>query len=91
MALDANRATRRDVRRDALYLPSLSSQSGSLFVLTRSEAGRRAWQKVLMVQGTMPRDAGSKRILSADMQGFSLHAAVRRSAEDRPAPEQMCR
>jgi hypothetical protein len=41
-----------------------------------------------MVQGTMPSDAGSKRSLSADMQGFSLHAAVRCGADDRQALEQ---
>jgi len=34
---------------------------------------------------------GTFRRLRADMQGFSLHAAVRRSAEDRQALEQRCR
>jgi hypothetical protein len=32
---------------------------------------------VLTVQGTVPRDAGFEQNLCADMQDFSLHAAVR--------------
>jgi len=43
------------------------------------------------VQGTVPRDAGFEQNLCADMQGFSLRAAVRGSAEDRQALEQLCR
>lgn len=43
------------------------------------------------MQGTVPRDAGFEQNLCADMQGFSLHAAVRCSAEDRQALEQLCR
>ncbi len=34
-------------------------------------------QKVLTVQGAMPWDADSKQPLCADVDGFSLHAAVR--------------
>jgi hypothetical protein len=33
----------------------------------------------LTLQGTIPRDADCNQDLCADMQGFSLHAAVRRS------------
>jgi hypothetical protein len=51
----------------------------------------RAGQKVLTVQGTRPREPGLKRDLCADMQGFSLHAAVRCAAADRQALEQLCR
>ena len=43
------------------------------------------------MQGTVPRDAGFEQNLCTDMQGFSLHAAVRCSAEDRQALEQLCR
>ena len=40
--------------------------------------GPRAGQKVLTVQGVMPRDADFKQPLCADIDGFSLHAAVLR-------------
>jgi len=51
----------------------------------------RAGQKVLTVQGAKPRDADFKQALCADIQGFSLHAAVRCGADDRLALEQLCR
>ena len=53
--------------------------------------GPRAGQKVLTVQGTMPRDTDFKQSLCADIDGFSLHAAVRCGAGDRQALEQLCR
>ena len=53
--------------------------------------GPRAGQKVLTVQGAMPRDADFRQHLCADIDGFSLHAAVRCSADDRQALEQLCR
>ena len=53
--------------------------------------GPRAGQKVLTVQGVMPRDAGFEQALCANIQGFSLHAGVRCGAEDRQALEQLCR
>ncbi len=43
------------------------------------------------MQGTMPRDGAFTQALCADMQGFSLHAAVRCGADDRQALEQLCR
>ncbi|MBE0546613.1 MAG: transposase [Rubrivivax sp.] len=46
---------------------------------------------MLTVQGVMPRDADFKQDLCADIDGFSLHAAVRCGAEDRRAVEQLCR
>lgn len=39
----------------------------------------------------MPRDADFKQHLCADIDGFSLHAAVRCGAGDRQALEQLCR
>ena len=39
--------------------------------------GPRAGQKVLTMQGAMPRDKDFKQTLCADIDGFSLHAAVR--------------
>ncbi len=53
--------------------------------------GPRAGQKVLTVQGAMPRDGDFKQPLCADIDGFSLHPAVRCAADDRRALEQLCR
>ena len=53
--------------------------------------GPRAGQKVMTLQGAMPRDADFKQTLCADIDGFSLHAAVRCDADDRQALEQLCR
>jgi len=53
--------------------------------------GPRAGQKVLTLQGAMPREADFKQHLCADIDGFSLHAAVRCGADDRQALEQLCR
>jgi hypothetical protein len=39
----------------------------------------------------MPREKDFKQALCADSNGFSLHAAVRCTAEDRQALEQLCR
>jgi hypothetical protein len=47
--------------------------------------------QVLTVQGAMPRDADFKQHLCADIDGFSLHAAVRCGAGDRQALEHLCR
>ena len=53
--------------------------------------GPRAGQKVLTLQGAMPRETDFKQNLCADSNGFSLHAAVRCAADDRQALEQLCR
>ena len=45
--------------------------------------GPRAGQKVLTVQGAMPRERDFNQTLCADIDGFSLHAAVRSGADDR--------
>ena len=39
----------------------------------------------------MPREPDFKQTLCADIDGFSLHAAVRCGADDRKALEQLCR
>ena len=57
----------------------------------RIALGPRAGQKVLTVQGVMPKDADFKQTQCADSNGFSLHAAVRCGADDRQALEQLCR
>ena len=53
--------------------------------------GPRAGQKMLTLQGAMPRQTDIKQSLCADSNGFSLHAAVRCAADDRKALEQLCR
>ena len=53
--------------------------------------GPRASQKVFTLQGAMPKEADFKQNLCADMQGFSLHAAVRCGANERKSLEQLCR
>ena len=45
----------------------------------------------LTLQNAMPRDKGCEQALCADMNGLSLHAAVRCGAEHRQALEQLCR
>ena len=49
------------------------------------------WPKVPTAQGAMPRAKGFKQDLCADMQSFSLHAAVRCCGDDRQALDRRCR
>ena len=53
--------------------------------------GPRAGQKVLTLRGAMPREEWVRQPLCADIDGFSLHAAVRVEAHDRKRLEQLCR
>jgi hypothetical protein len=53
--------------------------------------GPRADQKVLTLRGAMPREDRARQPLCADIDGFSLHAAVRVEAHDRKRLEQLCR
>jgi hypothetical protein len=53
--------------------------------------GPRAGQKVLTVQGAMPREKDFKQTPCVDNKGFSLHASVRCAGDDRDALEQLCR
>ncbi|HEY8707891.1 MAG TPA: transposase, partial [Burkholderiaceae bacterium] len=53
--------------------------------------GPRVGQKLLTVQGAMPREPGFEQDLCAQTQGFSLHAAVRCEAEDRQGLKRLCR
>jgi hypothetical protein len=53
--------------------------------------GPRAGQKVLTLRGAMPREDRARQPLCADIDGFSLHAAVRVEAHDRKRLEQLCR
>ncbi|HYN61398.1 MAG TPA: transposase [Rubrivivax sp.] len=46
---------------------------------------------MLTLQGALPREKEFKQTLCADVDGFSLHAAVRCGADDRHALEQLCR
>jgi Putative transposase len=47
--------------------------------------------KVERVEGTMPREAGFNQDLCTNINGFNLHAAVSCNADERQAPEQLCR
>jgi hypothetical protein len=51
----------------------------------------RVGQKVHTLRGAMPREAAARQPLCADIDGFSLHAAVRADAHDRKRLEQLCR
>jgi ribosomal protein S27AE len=53
--------------------------------------GPRAGRKVLTLRGAMPREAAARPRLCADIDGFSLHAAVRIEAHDRKRLERLCR
>jgi Putative transposase len=53
--------------------------------------GPRACQKVLTLQGALPRETTGKQRLCADLQGFSVHAAVRCGAGQRKTLERLCR
>ncbi|HEY6353454.1 MAG TPA: transposase, partial [Burkholderiaceae bacterium] len=60
-------------------------------VTYRIAFGPRAGQKVLTLRGATPREAPARQPLCADIDGFSLHAAVRVEAHDRKRLEQLCR
>ena len=60
-------------------------------VTYRIAFGPRAGQKVLTLRGAMPREDWVRQPLCADIDGFSLHAAVRVEAHDRKRLEQLCR
>ena len=51
----------------------------------------RAGQKVLTLRSAMPREDRARQPLCADIDGFSLHAAVRVEAHDRKRLGQLCR
>jgi hypothetical protein len=53
--------------------------------------GPRAGQMVLTLRGAAPREGTPRQPLCAELDGFSLHAAVRVEARDRMRLEQMCR
>lgn len=59
-------------------------------VTYRIAFGPRAGQKVLTLRGAMPREDWARQPLCADIDGFSLHAAVRVEAHDRKRLEQLC-
>jgi hypothetical protein len=53
--------------------------------------GPRAGQKVLTLRGAMPREDWARQPSCADIDGFSLHAALRVEAHDRKRLEHLCR
>ena len=60
-------------------------------VTYRIAFGPRAGQRVLTLRGAMPREDRARQPLCADIDGFSLHAAVRVRGHDRKRLEQLCR
>jgi hypothetical protein len=60
-------------------------------VTYRIAFGARAGQKVLTLRGAMPREVAARHALCADIDGFSLHAAVRIEAHERKRLERLCR
>jgi hypothetical protein len=60
-------------------------------VTYRIAFGPRAGRRVLTLRGAMPREAAARQPLCADIDGFSLHAAVRIEAHDRRRLERLCR
>ena len=60
-------------------------------VAYRITFGPRAGRKVLTLRATMPREAAPRQPLCADIDGFSLYAAVRSETHDRKRLEQLCR
>ena len=57
---------------------------------SRASRKARAYKRERGLQG-MPRQTEFKQTLCADIDGFSLHAAVRCAADDRQTLEQLCR
>ena len=61
-------------------------------VTYRIAFGARAGQKVLTLRSVMPpREVTARKPLCADIDGFSLHAAVRIEAHERKRLERLCR
>jgi len=60
-------------------------------ITCRIAFGPRAGQKVLTLSGATPRETTSRQPLYVNIDGFSLHAAVRVEAHDRKRLEQLCR
>ena len=57
----------------------------------RIALGPRAGQKVLTLQGALPREVSDPQKRCANSQGFSLYAAVRCGAGQRETLERLCR
>ena len=53
--------------------------------------GPHAGHEVVTIGGAMPREGTAGQLLRADIDGFSLHAAMRVEPNDRQRLEQLCR
>jgi Putative transposase len=89
-AIEAVRPDPRSLHRRAVRV-ALQGPLQAVACTYRIALGPRAGQKVLTLQGAMPRETGFNQTLCADMLGFNLHAAVRCGANDRKALELLCR
>jgi Putative transposase len=57
----------------------------------RNDFGPRVGHKGLSLTATIPREGTARRPLCAEIDCFSLHAALRCEAHDRKRQEQLCR
>lgn len=69
----------------------MSSHAAVFTDPTFSSGPKRAGQKVLTLRGAMPCEGTTGQPLCADIDGFSLHAAVGVEANDCKQLEQLCR
>ena len=60
-------------------------------LMYRIAFGPHAGHKVVTLRGALPREAAVRQRLCADIDGFSLHAAVRCEAHERKRLEPLCR
>jgi len=72
---------------EARTLRPLPAAAVNYCIAFRPSAGR----KMLTLRGAMPRETTVHQPLCADIDGFSLRAAVRVEAHDRKPLEQLCR
>ena len=67
------------------------AEQGPLLTVFRRGGTVPAPHNTLTLRGAMPRETAARQPLCADIDGFSLHAAVRVEAHDRKRLEQLCR
>jgi hypothetical protein len=75
-------------------LPPLRSRMGNASLMHRWRRiafGPGAGQKVPTLRGAMPRETTARQALCADIDGFSLHPAVRVESHNRKRLERLCR
>ncbi|MFT4101733.1 MAG: transposase [Burkholderiaceae bacterium] len=66
-------------------------QGGAVTVIQRFGSAANLNNKVVTLRGAQPREAATRQRLCADIDGFSLHGAVRCEAHERQRLEHLCR